>query len=124
MPLFGTRVSPRFGFAAEMLVAEVEGGSAGAIRKLSTAGMSAQQIVGLLAAQGVETIICSGINGFCHSIAAARGIQVIPGVIGEAEDALEAFAAGRLKPGVVQPAGRRGRLRRRGTGGPPWWGSG
>ena len=121
IPLFGTRIAPRFGFAPEVLVAEINGGSVVGGRTIVTTGINPQQTVALLAGQGVTTIICSGISGFWQNIVAARGIRLIPGVVGEVEDVLTAFAAGKLQPDPVAPAGGRGRHRnRRRSGGRPW----
>jgi len=104
-----------------MLVAEIDGGSVVGGRVIATTGMNPQQTVALLAGQGVTTIICSGISGFWQNIVAGRGIRLIPGVVGEVEDVLTAFAAEKLQPGPVMPAGIRGRRRnRRRSAGPPW----
>ena len=122
IPLFSSRVSPRFGFAPEILVADVADGHVSSTTRLPTAGMTPNQVLTLLAAQGVDTLICSGVSGPCRNLMLARGMQLISGVIGEADAALDAFAAGKLKPG---PIGRgRGCRRRMGHRGPPWAASG
>jgi len=119
IPLFGDRVSPRFAFAPEVLIAEIEGNEVNGRRRIPTGGMSPHQIVMVLAAQGAETIICAGIAPFCQNIVAARGIRLIPGIIGYAEEVLAAFIAGSLRPGPVGlPRGRRRRGRRGFR--PPW----
>jgi len=116
IPLFSSRVSPRFGFAPEILVAEVSDGTVSSTSKLPTAGMTPNQVLSLLAAQGVDTVICAGVSGLWQNLMAARGMRLIAGVIGEADEALKAFAAGALRPASVVGGCRR----RAGHHGPPW----
>ena len=121
IPLFSTRVAPRLGFAPEVLVAELDAGKVVGRRTICTVGMNPQQTVALLAGQGVTAIICSGISGFWQNIVAARGIRLIPGVVGEVEDVLTALAKGELQPGTAGPTGGQRRRRNRGRlSGPPW----
>ena len=121
IPLFSTRVAPRLDFAPEVLVAEVDAGKVVGRRTICTVGMNPQQTVALLAQQGVTAIICCGITGFWQDIVAARGIRLIPGVVGEVEDVLTALAEGKLQPGTAGPmGGQRRRRNRRRFAGPPW----
>ena len=123
IPLFRTRVSPRFGCAAEMLVADGEAG-AGGRQVLACAGMLPREIAAVLAELGVGTVICAGINCQHESLLAARGIEVIRGVVGEADAVLAAWRTGELKPGTWPALRPRGHCGRRGHRGPPWLGLG
>ena len=117
VPLFGWRVSPRFGCSGEMMIAEIADGSIAATQVVPCSRMSPQQIAGMLAESGVSTMICGGINCQHAAMLAARGIGVIDGVLGDAEIVLKAYATGRLAPGRTFA---RGFGHRRGHCGPPW----
>ena len=119
IPLFCTRVSPRFGCAAEMLVADSDAADR---RVLACVGMQPHELVAWLAELGVRTVICGGINGHHESLLAARGIEVIRGVVGDADAVLAAWRANELKPGTLTVPRNRGGChgRRRGQCGPPW----
>ncbi|MDH7499986.1 MAG: NifB/NifX family molybdenum-iron cluster-binding protein, partial [candidate division NC10 bacterium] len=103
IPLFHSRVSPHFAYAPEILLATQGKENHWAREKISCAHMAPLQKVGLLSQVGVNVLICGGINGeFLHYLE-CQGIQVIAGVMGEAEEALKCFAGGRLSPGMVLP---------------------
>lgn len=123
IPLFDTRVSPRFAFAREVLLATVENGQIRDSSRAVLVDTDPYRRVKLLATLGVRTVICGGINGFYARLLAANNISLVPWVTGEAEHILRLYAGGQLKPGTVFfPGGRRGQwgfCRRRGRGG---WG--
>ena len=119
IPLFGTRVSPRFDCGTALLVAEVSQGAAATTAEhvLDRTANSLQRIA-RLRTLGVGTVICGAITGFALRHLVANGIQVFPGVFCEASDALDAFARGELTATLPYGTGRgRGRARRhRGRG--------
>jgi predicted Fe-Mo cluster-binding NifX family protein len=51
-----------------------------------------------LADRKVDKLICGGIDGFCTRILNGMGIQVIPWVNGDAQQALESFVKGSFYP--------------------------
>jgi len=118
VPLFGSRVSPRFGCAGEILIAEIADGSVASTRVVPCSAMSPHQVAEHLAELGVSAVICAGISCQHEALLAARGIAVIPGVVGEADAAVCAYAANSLAPGACVPGGCGRRRRRR--WGPPW----
>ena len=66
-----------------------------------------------LVKEGVEVVISGGMNKHFQNLFRSQGIQVIWGIIGEANDALAAFRDGQLTPGMgCCPQGRRPRQRR------------
>jgi predicted Fe-Mo cluster-binding NifX family protein len=73
-----------------------------------------EQIPVVLGREGVEVVIAGGMNKHFQDLFRWQGIQVIWGIIGEANDALAAFKNGQLTPGMgCCPEGRRPRQRQR-----------
>jgi predicted Fe-Mo cluster-binding NifX family protein len=70
-----------------------------------------QQRLALLVNFEVRTLICGGLCNFCLQTLSGRGFQVIHGVVGEADDALELFLNDKLKGGQFIQC-RRKRFRR------------
>lgn len=121
IPLFGSRVSPRFEFSPEIWIVTVENGEVVGREKLPVSHLTLGQRMDQLALSGVHKVICGGIDGFCMNQLASRGIEVIGNVIGEAETAFDLYMKGRLRAGFFCDRRRtRSCVRRRGPGG-PWW---
>lgn len=122
VPVFGTRVSPRFDCDTGLLVADVADGAVRQVEHVPDATSNTLLRIARLRKMGVEAVVCGAITGFVLRHLVANGIQVYPWVFCEASEALEALARGELSAGA--PAGmRRGRgygRRRRGRGGPRW----
>ena len=125
VPLFGTRVAPRFGFADQLLLAEIsnERVDRTTIVTMVVAGWH-DRLTGLRDL-GVELILCGGFNRRFEPLAQSLGISIIAGLAGDASNLVETYARGeelpiarccrRGAPGWFGP-GRRGRGR--GKGGP------
>ncbi|MFW6108505.1 MAG: NifB/NifX family molybdenum-iron cluster-binding protein [bacterium] len=120
VPVFGTRVSPRFDCGTGLLVADVADGTVTRSEHLPDATSNPLLRIARLRELGVEAVVCGAVTGFVRRHLVANGIEVYPWVFCEAGEALEALARGELSAGA--PAGmRRGRgsgRRRRGRGGP------
>jgi predicted Fe-Mo cluster-binding NifX family protein len=122
IPLFGNWISPRFGFSPEMWILTIEDGKVISQKTISMDGLALPQWFDQLASLGIDTLICGGIDGFCHHQLKSLGISVIPEIAGEASEALSLFLNGELEPGFRICRGR-GRGLRGGKGkffGPPW----
>ena len=119
IPIFGNRISPRFDFSPEMWIIDVEGGEVVRQEKLPTANLNLPQRLEQITANGVDKVICGGIDGFCQSQLGSRGIDVVQDVIGDAESVFDLFMRGRLRPGFCcERRGRRGFCPwRKGSGG-------
>ena len=116
--LYGTRVSPRYGYSQGVLIVEVNNQGEFSRKTLEIGKYYPEQIPDLLSKEGVEVVISGGMNRHFQDLFRSQGIQVIWGIIGEANDALAAFKNGRLTPGMgCCPEGRRPRQRRRRFGG-------
>ena len=112
--LYGTRVSPRFGYSQGVMVVEVSDHQEIHRKTLETNDYYPEQIPVVLGKEGVEVVISGGMNNHFQDLFRSQGIQVIWGIIGEANDALAAFRNGQLTPGMgCCPEGRRPRQRQR-----------
>jgi predicted Fe-Mo cluster-binding NifX family protein len=107
IPLFGSRVSPRFGCEPEILIVDIEEHKEINRRKFSTMELGIPQRISLLSSLCVDTLICGGIDTFCLRSLSAKGFQIIPGVIGEADEALNYFLSGELREGQCLRRGKR-----------------
>jgi predicted Fe-Mo cluster-binding NifX family protein len=96
VPLFGDQVAPRFCFATEILVAEVEGGEVRSRQRVTVDGLDWPQRIRLLNRLGVRLVLASGFNRQVLPMARAHGIEIIWGLTGSAEDLLRALCNGEL----------------------------
>ena len=112
--LYGTRVSPRFGYSQGVMIIEVNDHQEICRKTMKTDDYYPEQIPVVLGKEGVDVVISGGMNKHFQDLFHSQGIQVIWGIIGEADDALVAFGAGQLAPGMGScPEGRRPRRRQR-----------
>ena len=109
IPIFENRISPRFDFSPEMWLIEVKGGKVVGQEKFSTANLNLPQRLEQITSNGVDKVICGGIDGFCQSQLGNRGIDVVQDVTGDAEIVFDLFMKGRLRSGFC--CERRGRRR-------------
>jgi predicted Fe-Mo cluster-binding NifX family protein len=91
IPVFGSRVSPCFEYALNILVATVERNAVLYIENILFAANDPVRKVVSIRKMGVEKIICGGISNFTQQLLLGNGITVVPGVTGEADDALKLF---------------------------------
>ena len=118
IPLFGSRISPRFDFCQEILIVTIEESKIVERKTVSISSLTPLQRIAEICSRDVKTVICGGINGLVYSHLRNNGISVIYDVAGEAEEALNRYLAGRLQPRTFCEGGRR-RAFRKGSG-PPW----
>jgi len=99
IPIFGTRVSPRFDVCPELWIVEFLGGKLENEGRFSMEGLNLQQRLDHLTSNGVDKLICGGIDNLCIDHLGERGIEVIHNVAGEAGEVLALFLKGALRPG-------------------------
>jgi predicted Fe-Mo cluster-binding NifX family protein len=119
IPLFGSRISPRFDFSPEMWIVEVEKGEVVREEKLFTGNLNIFQRLEQITSNGVDRVICGGIDGFSRNELGCRGIDVVQDITGDAEIVFDHFMRGRLRSGLCCE-GRRGKgfcVGKRGSGG-------
>jgi predicted Fe-Mo cluster-binding NifX family protein len=107
IPIFGNRISPRFDFSPEMWIITVENGELVNQEKLPMANLNLPQRLEQITSNGVDKVICGGIDGFSLNQLGTKGIDVVEDVMGEAEVAFHLFIRGRLRPGFCCERRRR-----------------
>lgn len=107
IPLFGTRVSPRFDYAHIFLVLEVENGRILQRQNLLVQESTPVEKIRRLAELEVDTFICNGIDRCSQRQLVCREIKVFSWITGEAEDVLRCFLDGKLESCMMMgPGGR------------------
>ena len=91
IPMFTTRVSPRFDFASKLLIAVIADGKVIERQEFSLINLNPIRRNSLLCELGVTVLICGGISTFAQRLAVGNGIDVIPMVQGEIEEVLNLF---------------------------------
>jgi predicted Fe-Mo cluster-binding NifX family protein len=116
IPILGRRVSPRFDFSPEVWIIDVERGEVVGEEKLPMAHLNLTQRLEQIASNGVDQVICGGIDGFCQNQLESGGIDIVQDVMGDAEIVFDRFMKGRLQPGLYcEGKGRRRFCARRKT---------
>lgn len=97
IPLFGTRVAPRFRHATEILLAHIVSGRVVMKKVVPTMEMGMTQRLNFLADREVDTLVCGGLDPSFLESAVDMGIRVVNNVAGEAGEVLNELAAGTLE---------------------------
>jgi predicted Fe-Mo cluster-binding NifX family protein len=97
IPTFGDEVAPRFCFARELLVVEVDGGSVGERRRYVLSGTWSERIK-TLSELGVGVLLCCGFNRNLLPMAGDVGLTVIWGLQGDVNAILDDYVGGSDRP--------------------------
>jgi len=107
IPLFGTRVSPRFTCTDQFLLVEVEKGEIVLREIIPVSDSHPLRCTRTLVDQGVDILICGGINRFSEQQLNFHNIKVFSWIAGEVDEVLENFLKGDLVSNVsIRSAGR------------------
>jgi len=97
IPLIGTRVAPRLCLARDVLVLETTDGELRAQRQIHVGRLSDPwAFLEWLAQQAIDLVLCCGVTRQACATLSARGVHVVWGLTGEAEQIAADFLAGRL----------------------------
>ena len=108
IPLFENRISPRFDCTHQFRVVSAENQKIVEEENVIVHSSDLINRVRELESIGVRTVICGAINEFTVRLLENRGITVIPWIVGNADEVLNSFLYGDLKPGITfMPDGRR-----------------
>ena len=101
VPLFGSRVSPHFGAARDVLLLVTQAGRV-VHKEIMDAGTNdPAQMARLLASSGVDRLVCGGIQRIHKQWLVENGIQVVDNQKGEAEKLVFKMAASENRRGAV-----------------------
>ena len=107
IPRMGESVAPCFEYCTTMAIYTVtESGPAEQV-DFPLASREPFDRVRLLRDQGVDTVICGGMQEVYEDLLRASGFQVVSWVSGAVEDLLRVFLQGDLRPGMELPIGHR-----------------
>ena len=96
IPTFGNEVSPRFCFAPEVLVVELEGRRELLRTALALGDATCPDRLKLLASRGVSLLVCGGFNSAYLGDAERSGIHVFWGVSGSVDDTVRDVLSGKI----------------------------
>ncbi|HPQ71590.1 MAG TPA: NifB/NifX family molybdenum-iron cluster-binding protein [bacterium] len=104
---FQTRISPRFDCANTVWLVDLEGENEVARTELSLMQTPPPARAALLRSHDVAVLLCGGVRRCDYFDLLDQGIEVIAGLMGEAQDMLTAYRQGRLNPEPRWEPGRR-----------------
>ena len=90
------QVFQHFGHCPQFKFYEVEGGKILSSAVISAGGSGHGALAGFLKTHGADTLICGGIGGGARTALSQAGITLYPGVVGDADQAVEALISGGL----------------------------
>lgn len=89
-------VFQHFGHSEYFKIYEAEAGTIQKAEVVDTNGQGHGALAGLLRDYAVDALICGGIGGGARNALAEMGIELYPGVSGNADEAVRALLAGKL----------------------------
>lgn len=101
IPVFQTKISPRFDQAQGFVILEMENDNIIARKTLTTQGWSVLDKMKHLVDLEVNTLICGGIDRASLQYLGFKGIKIYSWVTGEVEDAVSCFLSHRMRPGII-----------------------
>jgi predicted Fe-Mo cluster-binding NifX family protein len=109
IPIRNGRISPVFDVATRLVVVEFTGSEPVERSEFSIVESGAEARASLLQELGITTLICGAISNSAARIVARCGVKLVPWVVGEIDDVLEAFSTDSLDTdGFLMPGCRRG----------------
>jgi len=101
IPMFHTKISPRFDQAQGFVFLETGHAEVLTRAELATIGWSEMDKMRQLLGLEVETLICGGIDRASLQYLSFNGVNVYSWVTGEVDDAVACFLDNRMKPGII-----------------------
>lgn len=90
------KIFQHFGRTEQFKLYDVEGGKVVSSQVVGSNGAGHGALAGVLAAGGVDVLICGGIGGGAVNALAQTGIDIYPGAAGDCDDIVNAFLAGEV----------------------------
>lgn len=99
IPLYGNRVSPRFGYSRAMLVVDIQDGRQTEERIVNTEPGSDSEWLDRLVALGVDVFVCGAADASFVEEGQRLGIRVVADVAGDVDQIVDGLMSGRLRAG-------------------------
>lgn len=100
IPLYGDEIAPRFDLATEVLIVSLDQGQSEFEEKIIVLPQaSAEQLCHLVLTEGINTVICGGIEEEFYRYLTWKKVMVLDSVISDWKTALARRAANTLKAG-------------------------
>jgi len=96
IPIWKGCVSSAFDFSHTLLLVELENGRETKRTEISSPAQSISEKANQLKTLGVEVLICGAISRSLALLVRASGIEVLPYVVGQVDEIVEAYLMGRL----------------------------
>jgi len=100
MPLHGNRISPRFEYCRDFLMIQLKGIKEIGRKALTFEIESPVQIAEVFAREGIDLVLSGGMSPAFQREFRLRNIDVIWGLIGEADDVLATYLKGKAFAGM------------------------
>jgi len=97
IPMYGTRVMPRFGCTREMMIVTVEDGRIVSYRQMTVTPEMLLTLSSVLAAEQVSVFICGGIQPHFQQAIQSQQIELIWGIVGEWQAVVQVYLQGTLQ---------------------------
>ncbi len=125
VPVYGSRVLPRFGLARTFRLAARDGVEVRDLGERVWDPTREPRLARWLRDQGVEGVLCGGIHPRFQVALELEGLWVLWGQRGEVGSVLARWVRGETRPPTADPCRRRGRTEApgncgEGCGSPPW----
>ena len=92
------QVFQHFGKTQQFKIYDIQEGKVGPSLVTGTGGQGHGALAGLLRALGIRVLICGGIGPGAQEALKSLDITVIPGITGDADQAVQDFVDGKLVP--------------------------
>lgn len=102
IPLYGNDVAPRFDLASEVLIVTFDEAGANREEKIVVLPQaSAEKLCHLILSEGINTVICGGIEDEYYQYLIWKRVNIIDSVIGAWTKVLDHFKQGDLRSGFI-----------------------
>ena len=97
IPIFRSRISPVFDFSTQVLIVDADKGKDAGRKESALLGLGPCERGKLLKDEDVNLLICAGVSISLHRMIINEGIRIIPGIVGEVDDVIDAYRTEGLK---------------------------
>lgn len=101
MPLFGEEIAPRFDLSAEVLLVTYQKKEILKEKVIMMSRASGEDLCQLILLNNVNSVICGAIEDDFFQYLGWKNVQVIDSVIGDRQDVISSFLAGKLASGMI-----------------------